>query len=137
MTADYPMNHKLIISLNKDTDPTQDTTTPNTHAKPIMQPLLPHQAEPLLQITTEHLAEIMLTILGNMTEEISLVEVEDLQGVAEHLILPKEDPTIAPQPPPEITMTDLHPLNQEGSIQISNVSFAIRTIMSWIVPMPQ
>jgi hypothetical protein len=121
MTADNPMNHKLIISLHKETDPTQDTTILNTHAKPIMHPLLPHLAE-ALPMVQEHMAEVLLA------------EVEEVQGVAEHLILPTEDPTMVPQLPPEITMTDLSPLSQEESIQISDVSYAIRTTMSWIVP---
>jgi hypothetical protein len=69
--------------------------------------------------------------------EVPLAEVEEIQGVAEHLILQTEDPTIIPQLHPGITITDLPPISQEESIQISDVSYAIRTTMSWIVPMLQ
>jgi hypothetical protein len=122
MTADNPMNHKLIISLHKETDQIQDTTILNTHAKPTMQPLLPH------------LAEALPMVQGHMAE-VPLAEVADIQGVAEHLILQPEDQIMVPQLTPEITMTDLNPISQEESIQISDVSYAIRIIMSWIVPM--
>jgi hypothetical protein len=121
MTADNPMNHKLIISLHKETDPTQDTTILITHAKPTMPPLLPHLAE-ALPMVQEYMTEV------------SLAEEEESQGMAEHLILQTEDPTMVPQLTPETTMTDLYPVNQEESIQISDVSYAIRTTMSWIVP---
>jgi hypothetical protein len=124
MTADNPMNHKLIISLHKETDPTPDITILNTHAKQTMHPLLPHLAE-ALPMVQEHMAEV------------PLAEVEEVQGVAEHLILQPEDQIMVPQLTPETTMTALHLVHQEESIQISDVSYVIRITMSWIVPMLQ